>query len=209
MTRLILVRHGETVWNAEGRIQGHTDVPLSDRGMKQAKMVAQRLAGVHLSAVYSSDLLRARATAEIIAVRHGVAVRTTDALREAYLGEWQGLTVAEAAEQDADLVALWKSDSVAHRPPRAERLEDVQARAVSAVQQIIRDHPNQTVAVVSHGGPIKSVICWAIGAPLSSIPRMRMDNGAITCIRADAVRVQVEVCNDTCHLRGEAAVPVF
>jgi len=203
------VRHGETLWNAEGRIQGHTDVPLSERGRKQAEMVAQRLSGAHLAAVYSSDLSRASVTAEIIAARHGVAVRTTDALREAYLGEWQGLTVAEAAEHDADLVALWREDSVSHRPPQAERLEDLQTRAVSVVRRIIRDHPNQTVAIVSHGGPIKTIICWAIGAPLSSVRLIRLDNGAITCIRAEPTRVQMEVCNDTCHLRSEGVAPVF
>jgi len=209
MTRIILIRHGETVWNAEGRIQGHEDIALSERGVRQAQLVAERLSNIQIHAVYSSDLLRAKETAEIIAARHGLKVNPTSALREAYLGSWQGKTLAEVAETDPELVALWLSNSAVHRPPKAEKLEDVQARAVAAVKQITEDHPDQNVAVVAHGGPIKAIICWAIEAPISSMRLIRLDNGSITCIRGDKTRMRLEVCNDTCHLDSNKVTPVF
>ncbi|MGQ9699097.1 MAG: histidine phosphatase family protein, partial [Armatimonadota bacterium] len=105
--------------------------------------------------------------------------------------------------------ALWRQDSVAHRPPQAERLEDLQARSVAVMRAIIDRHPDQSVAVVSHGGPIKSIICWAINAPLSSMRFIRLDNGAITSIRVEPARMQMEVCNDTCHLGEKTVTPVF
>ena len=209
MGRVILVRHGETVWNAEGRMQGHTDVALSERGVRQAHLTADRLRGVPLEAVYSSDLTRASATAEVVAAPHGLSVVTTPALREACLGAWQGRTVKEAEEMDADLVALWRQNSLEHRPPGGERLEEVAARAVPAVRSIAENHADGAVAVVAHGGPIKTVICWAIGAPLSCMRHIRLDNGSISVIRFRADRVELETLNDTCHLSEANATPVF
>jgi phosphoserine phosphatase len=184
-------------------------VELSERGCSQARLVAQRLRTVSLKAVYTSDLARARVTAEAIAAPHGLPVLATCDLREAYLGAWQGRTVSEAAETDADLVALWRSDSLVHRPPDGERLEDVSARAVAAARRIAEKHPGETVAVVGHGGSLKSILCWAIKAPLSSMPAIRMDNGSISVLHLRTDRVELEVCNDTCHLGGEKVTPVF
>src|SRR3569623_193897 len=98
MTELLLVRHGETDWNAEGRLQGHTDRPLNDHGRRQAKEVAERLAGEGADAIYASDLLRAKETAEIVGERRGVPVVVDADLREKNWGNWEGLTGDERVE---------------------------------------------------------------------------------------------------------------
>ncbi|MDE3090678.1 MAG: histidine phosphatase family protein, partial [Chloroflexota bacterium] len=105
--RLLLIRHGETDWNNEGRIQGHTDTPLNARGFEQAKRLAARLACEKLDAIYTSPLARARATADLIAQEHGVAAMLDDRLKEKYLGELEGLTSGEFELRYPDLYREW------------------------------------------------------------------------------------------------------
>jgi broad specificity phosphatase PhoE len=202
MTRVYLIRHGETLWNAEGRIQGHTDIGLTELGRSQARSAARRMADLPLRAVLSSDLCRASETADILARPLGLSVATTADLREAYLGQWQGMTTTEIAQSDADLLAQWRADNVGTRPPGAEGVAQVQERAVRALQHWMEEHAGESTALVSHGGPIKTLICWAIGAPLTCMRRFRMDNASISCIQVTPSRVELLFHNDTHHLEG-------
>jgi broad specificity phosphatase PhoE len=150
MTELLLVRHGETDWNLENRVQGHTDTPLNDTGLEQARELADRLAAEPLVAAYASDLVRARDTAAIAARVHGLDVILDPDLREKNFGSWEGLTDLEILERFPDAVRGGWGDG--------ETTEAVAERAVAAVDRIRTHHPVGTVLVVSHGGAIRAIL---------------------------------------------------
>jgi probable phosphoglycerate mutase len=139
MTTLLLVRHGETDWNAEGKLQGHTDRPLNDYGRQQARALADRLADEPIEAVYASDLARARETAEILGARLGLDVVVDPDLREKNWGSWEGLTSTERL----DVVY------------EGETSEDHRDRTLRAVERIVGRHPGGRVVVVTHGGSLR------------------------------------------------------
>ena len=141
MTTLLLVRHGETDWNAEGRLQGHTDRPLNDYGRRQARELAERLAGEQVDAVYASDLVRARETAEIVAGRLGLPVGVDPDLREKDWGTWEGLT----------------GDERVHVELVGESTADHRDRMLRALRRIAGRHPSGRVVVVTHGGSLRRV----------------------------------------------------
>lgn len=207
MTQLILVRHGVSLWNEEGRIQGHQDVPLSFEGYQQALAVAERLARIPFSAVYTSDLQRARLTAEEIARRKGLSPICLQDLRERFLGEWEGLSLQEVQEKYADLLALYRSDPVRYNPPRAETFLDLQKRVSQAIEKIAEDHPQETVVVVCHGGPIRVFIAWVLQMPLNLIRRLQIvKNCSITVVHYTGYAENLWVLeryNDAGHLLGE------
>jgi probable phosphoglycerate mutase len=147
VTTLLLVRHGETDWNAEGRLQGHTDRPLSDDGRRQARQLAEELADEPLDAVYSSDLARARETAEIVAERLGLPATLDPELREKDWGTWEGLTPVER-----DRVEFVGESTEAH-----------QKRILRALEWIAERHPGGRVLVVTHGGSMRRVQTAALG----------------------------------------------
>ncbi|HET7566757.1 MAG TPA: histidine phosphatase family protein [Gaiellaceae bacterium] len=147
MTTLLLVRHGETDWNAEGRLQGHTDTPLNDYGRRQAKQLAEQLAGEPLDAVYASDLARARETAEILGERLGLTVVLDPGLREKNWGSWEGLTGPER-----DTVEF-----------EGESTEEHRDRILGALRRIAERHPDGRVLVVTHGGSMRRVQTAATG----------------------------------------------
>lgn len=149
MTTLLLVRHGETDWNAEHRWQGHTDVPLNDRGRAQARRLAEELAAQAPAAVYASDLSRAVETAEIVARRLGLDVVTDPDLREMNVGSWEGLT----------------RDEIEGRVWDGEPREAHAARVLAAIGRIAERHPWERVLVVAHGGCLRRVQ-EAIGAEI-------------------------------------------
>ena len=151
MTHLFLVRHGQTDWNVEGRWQGHADVPLNARGREQAAHVARSLAEVGLRAIYSSDLSRARETAQALAAITGLGVQLDPRLREIHQGEWQGLLVTEIQERYGQEFHRRHDDPLNVAPPGGETVLQVKERVVAAIEDIVRQHPLERVAVVSHG----------------------------------------------------------
>jgi broad specificity phosphatase PhoE len=151
MTHLFLVRHGQTDWNVEGRWQGHADVPLNAPGREQAANVARSLAEVGLRAIYSSDLIRARETAEALTAVTGLEVQLDPRLREIHQGEWQGLLVTEIQERYGQEFQRRRNDPLNVAPPGGETVLQVKERVVAAIEDIVRQHPLERVAVVSHG----------------------------------------------------------
>jgi len=198
--RIIFVRHGQTVYNNESRYQGHTDAALSDLGRKQADRVAERLKNTRLAAVYSSDLSRAKDTADAIASLHGLRVEVDTDLRECSFGEWEGLTVTEIRERFPKEYANYRQDSVRYRAPGGERLEDLQARVVRAVNRIAERHPDDTVVIATHGGPIRAFFCHALGTELATFRKLHLDNAGITVLSTKNGLWSLELLNDTCHL---------
>lgn len=165
---LLLVRHGQSVWNAEGRWQGQADPPLSALGQEQARDAAARLAGVGFAAVVASDLLRARQTAEILAEALGCAVALDPGLREIDVGEWTGLTRAEIESRWPRELADW-SEGRSPSPPGGESRDHLAARARSTLRRVAAAaDPAQRLLVVTHGALIRN-LDRALGLPPQSI----------------------------------------
>ncbi len=153
-TRLILIRHGETDWNVEGRYQGQADPPLNARGREQARKLARELAEVGIDVIYSSPLRRAWETAEIIARALGVPLHPEPRLMEIHQGHWQGRLRSEIAAKYPELFQRWLTEPWEVSPPGGEHLREVQRRVYAAVDEILQRHPGQTVALVTHRIPI-------------------------------------------------------
>ncbi len=151
MTRLLLIRHGETDWNREGRYQGQSDVPLNAAGREQAWQLAEALRGTPLHAIYSSDLLRARETADALACATGAPLRLDPRLREVGLGKWEGRLFSDIQRLYPDLLRQRQQDPLHFAPPGGESVIDLMGRLMSAVRDITDLHPHGHVALVSHG----------------------------------------------------------
>ena len=160
-TTLLLVRHGETDWNRDGRWQGGSDTHLNDLGREQAHALAQRLDG-SIDVLYSSDLARARETAEIVAARLGLEVRVDPRLRERSFGSWEGLTTSEIEERFANSHRRWQAGEGAGADD-AEAFEHFFARVTEFLADVLRLHPGQEVLVISHGGSIRVIHALAAG----------------------------------------------
>jgi broad specificity phosphatase PhoE len=191
MTTIHLARHGETDWNRDLRWQGHSDPPLNALGRKQARKLAESLAGSSLAAVYSSDLQRAAETAEIVAERLRLQVRTDPALRELDLGSWEGQTLVELKARFPDAIARWET-----RGERGweggESHEEMVARVLGAVRFIATQHDGEEVLVVSHGGPIRALKAIAAGLDYPknrrSVPRAQNCEVCAIAVRDGAVQ---------------------
>ena len=155
MTEFLLVRHGETDWNVERRFQGHADPGLNEVGRAQARALADELAGAGLDAIYTSDLARARETAEIVAARTGVRVVPLAELREIDVGEWEGLTWPEIEERFPDGVRRWHE--AGHGWTSGETHEQLERRVLQALRSIASDHPKARLLVVGHGGTVRTL----------------------------------------------------
>jgi len=206
VTRILLARHGETEWNATRRVQGWTDIPLSEKGHAQAEALAHRLSRTPLAAVYSSDLSRAAQTAAPAAARQGLTVQAVPELREKGFGAWEGLTQADL---ERDYPNLWHRYHVARDlealVPGGETWPQVQERLSAALRRILAAHPGseETVLLVGHGGSGRMVILEALGASLPTLLRLHLDNASLSRLdfRSEGDS-RVIFLNDTSHLEG-------
>ena len=163
--RLLLIRHGQTTYNATGRMQGHLDTELSEVGLSQARAAADLLVDKQITAIVSSDLIRARDTAAVIGEKLGIKVDVDKRLRETHLGDWQGMTSAEVDEQYPGARAIWRHDPT-WAPPQGESRVDVATRARPVIDELMRAHPEWdegAVLVVAHGGAISALTCHLLG----------------------------------------------
>lgn len=213
MISLYIVRHGQTVDNLDNRIQGHSDSALTSLGVKQAEAVADRLASVRFDAIYSSDLGRAVATAEIIAARQhpsipigskgaGMPICTTELLRELNLGVAQGMTGKEFAEQYPEEYRLWSTYAVKHRPPGAESIESVADRCREFVQQVLREHKDgDRLVAVCHSGSQRGLVCASLGLPVEYYKVLSVANASLSIVEIGE-RPTMRLYNDVCHLHN-------
>lgn len=202
MTKTLIIRHGQTLWNHVARYQGHTDTPLSDTGCTQAKLLSQRLAAQPLQAIYASDLQRALETARIIAEPHDLTVQTLPQLREINFGAWEGLTYQEIKAKFSDLADMYYSSPGNVRIPDGETFRDLMERAYGAVTDLVKRYDSSTIAIVTHGGTIRTIICAVLGIDLNNLIRIRQDNRALNVIDFYEGYGILDLLNDTNHLRS-------
>lgn len=184
MSKLILVRHGETDWNAEDRIQGWLDIPLNEEGRRQAERLAQELAETKIAAIYSSPLKRAFQTAEIVAEKHHLMVKKVSAFKEINQGRWQGLLVSEARKKYKNLYQRWLTHPLEVVPPGGESLEEVYQRVVKACQALVNNHPQETLCLVTHKVTAALTKCYYLGLDRSRIWELLPENATWEIIDA-------------------------
>lgn len=186
MNRLFLIRHGETELNAQGRFQGRADSRLNDRGRRQAGALARELRDEPIASLFTSDLVRARETAEIIAAGRDWTPRVSTELRELSFGAWEGLTYFEIQRNYPIELSRWEIDPKNHPPPGGERLTELDARLALIFDEIRRESNRRTIAAVTHGGPIRLLICRALGLPATEHERFAVAPGSLSVLRLDS-----------------------
>ena len=203
-TQFHLVRHGQTVWNSQGRIQGSKDSPLTERGIADAEAAARRLSEESFSAIFTSDLPRAYETARIIATASAVALHADPRLRETNNGIFEGKTRAEAASEFPKIFAEHAERSPDYALPGGESRRSVQNRAIDFFTEIAKIHPGERLVAVSHGGLLSAFVCAILDLPLSRSRTFWVSNGGIslvTYIADDEGSWRIETLNETQHLR--------
>lgn len=182
------------------KYQGHSDVALNEEGLRQARLVGERLAGEKLSAVYSSDLSRAMATAKAIAGHHRLPVTPIPELREIKFGDWEGLTYTGINEKWPDEMARLFTHAAELQIPGGESFSQVKERAVRTIARLAEEHQGENIAIVSHGGTIRTIICAALNIHLNYLWNIQQDNTAVNIIEYRNGRVMVSLVNDIHHL---------
>ncbi len=199
MKRILLIRHGQTDWNSEGRWQGHIDIPLNTNGLEQAQALALHLKDHPITAIYSSDLLRARQTAAPIAQALGLTVQADARLRELNLGSFQGLTNAEISSQYPQQAAQMREDYLGFPFPEGESRRTMQQRALATFREIVAKEPGPEIAIVTHGGTIR-VLLMALFERRDDIRRISLYNTSICTIEMEGERVYLSEAAATPHL---------
>jgi len=199
---LILIRHGETQWNNQRRIQGgSSDIELNETGRNQAEKLGLSLKEREINAIYSSPLKRARDTAQAVASHHNLEMHIEPGLRELEVGELEGVTAESLGTDFSNFLIHWQNGNGAEKlPGGGESLIDLQNRAWSVVKQIV-DNNQGAAAVVTHYFVILAVISAALELPLPSIRRFRVQVSSISILDFNNNRPCLKLLGDTCHLR--------
>lgn len=208
-TTILLIRHGQTDWNAQGRWQGHLDVPLNATGQAQARALAQRLADWPIQAVYSSDLKRAVMTAVTLASTLNQQPIFDTLWRERNVGDFAGLTSQESHEKFPDVWAAQANGLIT--PPNGENWQALRRRAVKAFEKVATRHKGEMVAVVSHGGTLANVIAHVLEIPADRYGRFRLSgNTGLSIVEITPQRgLQLTRLNDISHLENGSAPRKF
>jgi broad specificity phosphatase PhoE len=200
--RLMLVRHGETKWNRENRIVGHTEIGLNSTGHRQVALLARALSKEKVERIYSSPLRRAVETANAIAKQHGLDVVTDDALKEVDAGELDGITIEEVVRRYGNFWEEWAKGAGTLRMPGGETMGELQQRSWSAITRVVTDHPEGKVIIVSHTLTILSILTTALGMPLEDFRRLRLSLASVNTLDFKGRVTSLVSFNDTCHLMG-------
>ena len=198
MTRIILVRHGETEWNKKRRRQGQSNVPLNKNGILQIRKVAERLKDEKIDVIYSSPLSRAHRTAVEIAKEHGLGIIKDDSLKEISYGVLEGIDIDELKKSD-----LWverSKDKYNFKPVDGESYKEVSERAVNFIEKIVDKHRGKTILIASHSAFIKSLLIKLLDMDKVSMPHMILHNTSITEIEFENDVAVLKVLNDSDHV---------
>ena len=200
MTKIYLIRHGETEWNKIGKLQGSSDIQLLPEGIKQAHMLADHAPFHAVDAIYSSDLSRAVMTAEILAEKFNLPVIKERGLRETSFGDWEGRFLSDLAKENPKGFEYFftKPDKV--QPPNGETFLQSQARIMNALDEIIADNEGRNIIVVSHGAAIRLIICAALDIRIRKMWAIGQYNMALNVLIIDEGVFSVELLNNTMHL---------
>lgn len=206
-TRICFIRHGETDWNLEKRIQGHTDIPLNETGRAQALAMAFTAAQQHFHCIYSSDLKRARETAEVLAQRKGQPVKPLAQLRERHFGIFQGLTAAEGAARHPAAHAHYVARDPDYDFETGESLRGFAVRVAEGIDWLVRHHGGQTIAAVCHSGVLDLVYRRATSRPLTSPRDFKIPNCSLNWFHFDGQGWHLDAWGDHHHLGRVLAEP--
>ena len=200
-TRVFALRHGQTAWNAGGRIQGHTDVPLDQIGRWQAARLAAALADEPLAAIYSSDLARAHETALALSATTGVPVQTDTALRERAFGHFEGETFNAIQQRWPEATQRWLRREPWFEPGGGESLMAFSRRCVAAASSLVLRHPGVAVALVAHGGVLDCLYRAAVGLELDAPRGWQLGNATINRLLYNGERFTLVGWDDAAHLQ--------
>ena len=205
MVEIILIRHGLTLWNRDARIQGISDVELAPEGLRQAELLAKNFPFDKLDAIYSSDLSRAKNTAQFVADKFNLTVQTTAALREVDFGIWEGKYFSELERDDAERLKIFHTKPDELKLEGAESFQQAQSRAMDGVKKIIDRHEGGTsrVVIVAHGSINRLILATILEIPRNNIWRFSQFNTAINIFRVDDGNFMIQLINSTAHLSAE------
>jgi broad specificity phosphatase PhoE len=202
MTRVYLVRHGQTAWNRELRFRGRADIPLNENGHKQASAIADTLKDKGINAIYTSPLRRSIETAQPVAESLQLEIVPAQELIDINYGEWEGLTYDEVRQRYATVYRQWEVRPDLVTFPRGERLDDVRERAFSAFTEIVEKNRGKSILIIPHRVINKVLLCAVLGLSNSYFWRIRQDTGCINVMEYWNDQLVLVRMNDTCHLRG-------
>ena len=204
MTRIVLVRHGETEWNRVEHFRGRADVPLNETGLAQAKAMARRVAAEWRPiAIYSSPLARAVKTAEAVAWHFGLSVQIHPGLIDIDYGQWQGLTPGEAKERWPEVIDAWYNAPHTARIPGGETLDELRARAERTLNELAARHQGQTIVLVGHTVINRVILLAVLGLGNDHFWRLRQDTCAINTFEVEGGFFTIGSLNETYHLRSK------
>jgi probable phosphoglycerate mutase len=203
VTRLLVIRHGETAWNREARIQGHIDIPLNETGQWQAQRLGCSLADAGLHALYSSDLRRAHDTAKAVAETTGLPVMLDAGLRERHFGRLEGMTPDEVSAQWPEEARRWREREPSYGPEGGETLEGFNARCVQTLTNLAGRHPGQTIAVVAHGGVLDCFYRAANRLPIEMLRTWKISNTSVNRLLYSPEGFSMLAWADDSHLTQE------
>jgi 2,3-bisphosphoglycerate-dependent phosphoglycerate mutase len=209
MTEMILVRHGETDWNRELRFQGHVDVSLNAIGLEQARRLGSRFAGEKAHALYVSDLLRARQTAQPVASELSMNAVNDPGLREQSFGIVDGMRVDDIKEQHPEAWEGWLAFQEDFSMPGGESTRQFHARVMESVQRMVAEHPDQTVVVVTHGGVLDMIYRTARSLGLNGPRQSDIPNAGLNRIRVREGGIDILSWADVRHLADLPPQPVY
>ena len=200
MSRLLLVRHGSTDYNSGRRFLGHSDIELNDTGYRQVERLRDRLAGEKIDAVYSSDLKRTLATAEIISSERSVDIIPCPELREVNYGVCEGLTFQEIGSQHPDIAAKCINFTLELALPEGECFEEFIERTCVFMDRLGKHDRSDTILIVSHNGPLKVLICRFLGISMEHWWQISIDTASLSIVHTSARGAMISCLNDTCYL---------
>jgi len=211
MTKVYLVRHGQTAWNLEEVFRGRADIPLDETGKKEVHLAGEALKDERLHAIYSSPLSRSMETAENIAKFQNIPVTPLEPIIDISYGEWEGKSLVEVQEKYPDLYSLWLREPHKIQFPGGENLNDVRRRTMAAVEGLVAKHTDDTIALVAHRVPNKVICCALLGIDNSNFWRIQQDTASTNGFIYKNGQWIVSFLNDTSYLRvlGKPALADF
>lgn len=202
MSRLLLVRHGNTKLNSHERFWGKTDVELGADGIKQAERLRDRLASLKIDAIYASNLSRARVTAEIIAARHKTNIVTCAELSEINFGYIEGLTFEEISQRYPDLAKLLTDWSISPEFPGGESFKEFNERVKRFIPRLEKHKPEETILIVAHAGTLRLLICNLMGIDIQCWRQMRLELASLSILDTYPQGAILTLLNDVSHLES-------
>lgn len=201
MTKVYVVRHGQTAWNLEEVFRGRMDIPLDETGKKEVHLAGEALKDETLHAIYSSPLSRSMETAENIAKFQNIEVKPLEAIIDISYGEWEGVSLAEVQKKYPDLCALWLKEPHKVRFPNGESLEQVRVRTQNAIENLLEKHENENIALVAHRVPNKVISCALLGIDNSNFWRIQQDTASTNLFIYKEGQWIISYLNDTSYLK--------